>query len=155
MEADVGVTLHPVHIETRYSARTRVLDYLWARLPVLITEGDVTSEWVMTYGVGRVVPESDPEAVAVALNELLSHPRDALASAFEPLLERFSWSQVVEPLRHYCLMGDYAPDRADRNGLGDLSFPESRWRQAWVLWRTQGTRALFHRMWRYVQWRLS
>jgi hypothetical protein len=28
-EADVGVTLHPKQIETRYSIRTRVFDYIW------------------------------------------------------------------------------------------------------------------------------
>ena len=29
-EADIGAMLHPVHVETRFSIRTRVLDYLWA-----------------------------------------------------------------------------------------------------------------------------
>ena len=33
-EAHVGIVLHKVHIETRYSLRTRVLDYIWAKLPI-------------------------------------------------------------------------------------------------------------------------
>ncbi|MFV2044527.1 MAG: glycosyltransferase family 4 protein, partial [Anaerolineales bacterium] len=75
LEADVGTVLHPIHIETRYAIRTRVMDYFWARLPVLITEGDVTGEWVETYGLGRVVPPHDPQAVAEALCELLERPK--------------------------------------------------------------------------------
>ena len=51
-ESDIGVALHPPHVETRYSIRTRVLDYLWARLPVLVSDGDVTSDWIRQYGVG-------------------------------------------------------------------------------------------------------
>ena len=151
-EADVGVTLHPLHVETRYSARTRVLDYFWARLPVLITEGDVTSEWVDAYGIGRVVPEADEAAVAAALIDLLDRPKDAFADAFSPLLERFTWPQVVAPLRRYCLEGDFAPDRLERN----TALPaDSLLRQGWQIWRAAGTRAFAHRVWRYLQWRFS
>ncbi len=161
LEADVGVALHPVHVETRYSARTRVLDYLWARLPVLITEGDVTSEWVAEYGVGRVVPESDPRAVADALCDLLSQPKESLASAFTPLLARFSWPQVVQPLLRYCLEGAYAPDRRERRPCTASQqrsvspLEHSRLVKAVFIWRTQGARAVLHRLWRYIQWKLS
>jgi hypothetical protein len=37
-EADIGVSLHREDVETRYSFRTRVLDYLWAGLPIITTE---------------------------------------------------------------------------------------------------------------------
>lgn len=109
-EADVGVALHPLHVETRFSVRTRVLDYLWARLPVVITQGDLTSEWVHAHGVGRVVPPDDADAVARSILDLLVG-RDALAPAFDPLHARFTWDRVVEPLRRYCLAGARAADR--------------------------------------------
>ncbi len=161
VESDVGVALHPVHVETRYSARTRVLDYLWARLPVLVTEGDVTSEWVQEYGLGRVVPESDADAVADALDFLLSRPKNDFALAFEPLMDEFSWPRVVEPLLAYCREGGYAPDREVRTALqapqsaGLSPLDHSRLVKAVFIWRTQGTRAVLHHIWRYVQWRLA
>ena len=31
LDADVGVSTHFPHIETEFSFRTRILDYLWAR----------------------------------------------------------------------------------------------------------------------------
>jgi GT2 family glycosyltransferase/glycosyltransferase involved in cell wall biosynthesis/SAM-dependent methyltransferase len=110
-EADVGVTLHPLHVETRFSVRTRVLDCFWARLPVVITAGDLTSEWVDAHGVGRVVPPADADAVARALNDLLDQPRGARSAAFAPLREALAWERVVEPLRRYCREGVCAADR--------------------------------------------
>src|SRR5207237_1289819 len=50
LEADVGVSLHFDHLETRYSFRTRVLDYIWAGLPVVCTAGDAVGEMVATNG---------------------------------------------------------------------------------------------------------
>ncbi|GAB4524019.1 MAG: hypothetical protein Fur0018_07270 [Anaerolineales bacterium] len=155
LEADVGVTLHPIHVETRYSARTRVLDYLWAHLPVLITEGDVTSEWVQQYGLGRVVPEADVDAVAAALLDMLSQPKAAFAAAFEPLLARFAWPRVVAPLRCYCLDGRAAPDRDVVHPAGSLAdAAPSTLERLRVVWRTQGLHGVARRAWRYLQWRM-
>ena len=39
LEADIGVSAHFDDLETRFAYRTRLLDYIWARLPI------VTSQW--------------------------------------------------------------------------------------------------------------
>jgi glycosyltransferase involved in cell wall biosynthesis len=162
-EADVGVALHPVHVETRYSIRTRVLDYLWARLPVLVSDGDVTSEWVRQYQVGAVVPPMDVDAIAKALITLLNTPKDYWQPAFAPLAEIFTWSHVIEPLKHYCLQGAPATDLASGrsplpNDIASTNFSQS-WQQrlarARYIWRTEGFRMLLHRSWRFIQWKLS
>jgi GT2 family glycosyltransferase len=156
VEADVGVALHPIHVETRYSIRTRVLDYLWARLPVLVTEGDVTSEWVQEYGIGAVVPEFDEVAAAEALIDILSRPELEWAASFEPLLTRYCWSQVVAPLQRYCLEGGYAPDRAERSAASaPVANSQNSLARALYIWRTAGLKAMLHRTWRHIQWRLS
>ena len=157
-EADVGVTLHPVHIETRYSLRARVLDYFWARLPVLITDGDVTSEWVRQYGLGQVVPPRDVDAVANALKILLERPKSGWAPAFEPVMTAFSWSRLVAPLERYYREGDYAPDRLDRpeppDELASATLSDLLARARFIR-RREGWRAVLHRLWRYIQWRLA
>ncbi len=155
-EADIGVTLHPVHLETRYSIRTRVLDYLWARLPILITEGDVTSEWVRQEELGAVVPPFDSQAVTLGLIRLLDQPKDYWSSRFETLRESLSWSSVVRPLYRYCLEGGYAPDRLERSAGGtDAEEDVNYLRHALTLWRQEGFSTLVHRTWRYLQWRLA
>jgi GT2 family glycosyltransferase/glycosyltransferase involved in cell wall biosynthesis len=157
-EADVGIALHPVHIETRYSIRTRVLDYIWTRLPIVITAGDITSEWVRQYRLGEVVPEQDDTAVSEAILRILAQPKSAWADAFTSLIEQYRWSRVVQPLEAYCLHGLYAPDRIDRRAGKNISNTASLpnlLARARYIWRTEGTRMLLHRLWRYIQWRLA
>jgi GT2 family glycosyltransferase len=158
-EADVGIVLHPMHIETRYSIRTRVVDYMWAKLPIVISEGDITSTWVRENRIGKVVPPFDTGAVSAALIEILGRPKEAWSSAFASLDKNFRWSQVVSPLRNYCLSGSYAADRQLRAEGGINSKPSSPWRtklaRARFIMHSEGWRGLAHRTWRYVQWRLA
>ena len=46
LDADIAVSTHLDHVETRYSFRTRILDYFWAGLPVVATAGDALAELV-------------------------------------------------------------------------------------------------------------
>jgi GT2 family glycosyltransferase len=157
-ESDVGVVLHPEHAETRYAMRTRVMDYIWARLPLLVTEGDVTSEWVKQHGIGLVTKPNDSGSVAEQLCGLLDQPKEKWSPAFTPLIEGFSWEQVVEPLRRYCLEGTYAPDRHQREQPGIAksdSRLRARWARAAYIIRSEGWRMLVHRTWRYFQWWFS
>jgi glycosyltransferase involved in cell wall biosynthesis len=156
-EADIGVTLHPLHVETRYSLRTRVLDYIWARLPILITAGDVTSEWVREYRLGETVAPFQAGEVAAGLLRLLDKPKDHWAPNFTPLQARLSWPTVVEPLRRYCLEGSYAVDRLERSKNPDpLPAREGgALSRAAMIWRQEGFRALVYRGWRYLQARLA
>jgi hypothetical protein len=40
LEADLGLNIHRDNLETRFSFRTRMMDYFWAGLPIITTEGD-------------------------------------------------------------------------------------------------------------------
>ena len=44
LEADIGVSAHIDHLEASLSFRARILDYLWAGLPVVATRGDVLAD---------------------------------------------------------------------------------------------------------------
>ncbi|MBW0009483.1 MAG: glycosyltransferase, partial [Pseudonocardiales bacterium] len=71
LDADAGVTTHFEHVETTFAFRTRVLDYLWAGLPIVTTSGDAFAELVGTEELGVVVPAGDPAALAAALARVL------------------------------------------------------------------------------------
>lgn len=103
-ECDVGVTTHPAHLESRYAFRTRALDYLWAGLPIICTEGDVLAELVRTEGLGLVVAADDPGALASAIERLVSDGGVAAAcrariAAIRPAL---TWTSAVRPLVRFC-----------------------------------------------------
>jgi glycosyltransferase involved in cell wall biosynthesis len=94
-----AVLAHAASLETRLSFRTRVLDFLWAGLPVAATEGGAASALVASSGAGLVV-RPDPRALSEALIALLGddalHAK-AAAAARRAAAER-PWSATLAPL---------------------------------------------------------
>ncbi len=155
-EAAAGVSLHPVHVETHFSIRKRLMDYLWARLPVVTTEGDVASEWIRQYGFGVTVPPHDREAVLEAVVQVLNRPRAEWYAAYPDFASEHYWKRVVEPLRRSLMDGRKAADaHIQRVTPNTASSPKSSFYRALFILRSQGISALFHRGWRYLQWRLA
>ncbi|MGH8982649.1 MAG: glycosyltransferase family 4 protein [Acidimicrobiia bacterium] len=115
LEADVGVSTHLDHVETAFSFRTRILDYLWAGLPVVATRGDALADLIEGEGVGLTVPPGDVDALEDALFKLLNDA--ALAAASRERLPRvaaaYRWSRVLQPLLDFCGAPRRAPDLLD------------------------------------------
>jgi glycosyltransferase involved in cell wall biosynthesis len=104
LDADVGVSTHFDHLETTFSFRTRILDYLWAGLPVVATGGDTFGTLIAAEGLGAAVAERDVDDLAGALSSLL-YDEDAARRARENVLrvrERFTWPEVLAPLTAFC-----------------------------------------------------
>jgi len=112
LEADFSVVSHPGNIETRFSFRTRVLDCIWARLPLIITEGDAMAEWVTTENLGYTVPPHDVSAMVDAIEKMLaSGGRQIFEQAFYNLQKSLRWREVVLPLQRFCLQPSITPDK--------------------------------------------
>jgi glycosyltransferase involved in cell wall biosynthesis len=113
LEADAGVSTHGFHLETTLAFRTRVLDYLWAGLPMVLSKGDSFAELVKREELGVAVPPSDVNLLADALEKVLYDEEFAAASRknVELVAERFRWDAVLEPLLEYVRDPWQAPDR--------------------------------------------
>ena len=46
LESSAGLSIHMDRLETEFAYRTRVMDYIWAKLPVITTEGDSIAKMV-------------------------------------------------------------------------------------------------------------
>jgi hypothetical protein len=115
LEADAGVSTHFQHVETTFSFRTRILDYMWANLPIVTTAGDSFGDLVAAEGMGVSVPERDVDALADALEAMLYDP-EAAATARENVArvrEDFTWEKALAPLVEFCHSPYPAPDRAN------------------------------------------
>jgi glycosyltransferase involved in cell wall biosynthesis len=113
LEADLGVSTHFDHVETAFSFRTRILDYLWAGLPVVATGGDSLGDLIERQGLGRTVPADDVDALEQALEEML-YDDAAVAGArarVAAVAETLRWSEVLRPLREFCRAPRRAADR--------------------------------------------
>jgi glycosyltransferase involved in cell wall biosynthesis len=113
-EADLGLSTHRDHLETRMSFRTRMLDYLWGGLPIVCTAGDVCAELVSERGLGAVVPPGDVPALASAIERFVDDPdeRERCRRRILDVAEEFRWSRVIDPLARFCDAPRLAPDRA-------------------------------------------
>ena len=108
LDADVAVSIHLDNLETRFSFRTRILDYLWARRPMILTAGDPLGDLVAARGLGITVAPGDVDAIVDALGRLLT---DGLPHAdFAPTVAQFQWPAVAEPLAALALTPRRAPD---------------------------------------------
>ncbi|WP_233206101.1 glycosyltransferase [Cryobacterium sp. N19] len=159
LDADVGVSTHLDHIETAYSFRTRMLDYLWASLPIVGTEGDTFAELIRKHDLGATVPAQDVEALVEALEKLLYDQTrlGETAARVSEFAVTMTWPLMLLPLIRFCLAPLPAADRnprvlSQRNQiLSDLrkQVAEIESSSSWRItrpWRRLGSfRKWFHR----------
>ncbi|CAN5801637.1 hypothetical protein BH23CHL2_BH23CHL2_28970 [soil metagenome] len=116
LQASLTLSLHQPTIESRFAFRTRVLDNLWCRVPIVATEGDVLADIVSRDGLGRVVPPGDPQAVADAIKCLLDRDENRnVRRRIATAAQDYTWEQVAGPLLRYCR----APWKSRPGGNGE------------------------------------
>jgi GT2 family glycosyltransferase len=122
-EADLGVSTHLDHVETEFSFRTRILDYLWAGLPVVATDGDSFGQLIDRRGVGITVPAEDIDALEHALFRVLDDDvaRAEFGRRSVELAKEFRWSQVLAPLTEFCRNPHRAPDLVEPEMAATIS----------------------------------
>lgn len=114
LDADLGVSTHFKHIETTFSFRTRILDYLWTALPIVTTEGDSFGNLVSAEGLGASVPERDVTALAEAIERYL-YDETSIAEARKNIIrvrESFRWQRTLAPLVRFLREPTFAADKA-------------------------------------------
>lgn len=152
LEVDAGITAHFHQLETRFSFRTRVLDYLWAGLPIIATSGDAMGDLVAREGLGLTCRYESVSDWEMAISAMLSQESllpDARRN-IERVRQAFTWEQAVSPLVGY--LG--APYRTPKGGSIPpllLKDPLSLFAKAFLSLKDEGWLGLRHR----VQRRLS
>lgn len=159
LDADAGVSTHFDHLETEFSFRTRILDYLWAGLPTITTSGDFFAELVAEQHLGAVVPAKNVEALSEAIEEVLYNSafHSTAVSNVKDVRKQYFWEVVTKPLSTYIAQASIA---ADRKAVGkrpeDLkrftsqqrgkTLTERRFRAATNLLREEGVGAVVKRI---------
>lgn len=112
LESDIALTLHDENaLEARLAFRTRVLDYIWASIPIVATRGDATSEYIAQHEIGVLVDNQDAAGAARAIQQLLEVSRNDLEDRFERARQALTWERVAQPLAEFCRNPRRAPDK--------------------------------------------
>jgi GT2 family glycosyltransferase len=152
LESDIGVSTHLDHVETEFSFRTRLLDYLWASLPIVATAGDSLAAVVEAGNIGLTVPAGDVDALEAALFRLLDDDslRASCRAAIERIVPEYRWSKTLEPLLEFCRRPRRAPDLVDPETAAMVEAMHGG------MWRRVGWRADLRKTLRFIgrgEWR--
>jgi glycosyltransferase involved in cell wall biosynthesis len=136
LEADIGVCTYFDNLETRYAFRSRVLDLLWAELPIICTQGDVLAELVASRPLGIAIAERDEDALVNAIRRLADDKAfvEECKGNLKQAKEEYRWERTLEPLVDYCRRSTGVPrGRAQRAlplALGLAALAESMFLRA-------------------------
>lgn len=105
LESYAGVSCHFNNLETRFSFRTRILDYLWCKLPIISTEGDYFAEEITKNTLGLVVKYKDPISLSEAIIKL-SDENQFYNQCVDNIIRyrsKLKWNIVTQPLKEFCM----------------------------------------------------
>lgn len=126
LDADIGVSTHLDHLETAFSFRTRILDYLWAGLPIVATNGDTFESIIEINKLGLTVAPGDVEQLAKGISTLLYEENLSfeISNNVRKFSETLRWNLVLDPLLCFIMSARHSADFGSgfTTGLNRISF---------------------------------
>jgi glycosyltransferase involved in cell wall biosynthesis len=111
LESDIALSLHHETVETELAYRSRILEYIWAGVPIVATRGDATSTLVSKYNLGAVVDYQDVSGVTQAILNILAGSQERYQASLAVAREELTWEKATRPLIQFCLNPRRAADR--------------------------------------------
>ncbi len=105
LESEFAVVTYPIGPETEMSFRTRIIDCLWGRLPVICTKGDSVAEIIENEGLGATVEEKNPKELAEKIIEFLTNKQKLKRTSKRVdkfIKEKMNWDVVIKPIDRFC-----------------------------------------------------
>lgn len=100
LEADLGLSTHFDHLETRFSFRTRILDYFWTKLPIVATKGDSMADLVSARNLGVAVDYEDVDGLANTITTLLDDKKAVkeIKENLSVIRDEYRWKLITQPI---------------------------------------------------------
>lgn len=103
LDADIGITTYRNTLETHFSWRTRILDYLWAGVPVICSGGDSLSELIAAKELGMLFTGScEHELAGMILSLLENNQLKKFQKNILKIQKELSWEKALTPLLKFC-----------------------------------------------------
>jgi glycosyltransferase involved in cell wall biosynthesis len=103
LESDLAVCVSPGSLENAYSFRTRLVDALWAGLPIVCTRGGSMADFVELHDVGLCTRPGDADQLRDCLLRALEPDAQSRFRANIGLCQRLlRWDKCAEPLVEFC-----------------------------------------------------
>ncbi|MCX7013566.1 MAG: glycosyltransferase [Candidatus Sumerlaeota bacterium] len=119
LDADLAAATAPEGAENTFAFRTRLVDAVWAGVPILCTRGGFMGDFVERNEVGLTVPGGDPAALKAAILRALEPEAQARFRAnLAGCRHELQWDNCLKPLGEF----------VERVARGEYRrAPEPRW----------------------------
>lgn len=100
LDSDAVILINKVGIENTLAWRTRLVDYIWADLPVLTNGGDPLSDMLERENAVDILPGLEAEDLAKSLEKLVRDPRQlqTFTKNMCKVREKLYWDKATENL---------------------------------------------------------
>jgi glycosyltransferase involved in cell wall biosynthesis len=121
----LGISTHFDEIETRFSFRTRILDYIGHKLPIIATGGDSMAELISKKQLGLIIGYQNETEAEEAISKLITSKalyqtcRDNLCS----VKEEYLWPVLLKPLSRFITGNQFiSTSKLSTGRLNQLTF---------------------------------
>jgi glycosyltransferase involved in cell wall biosynthesis len=131
-QASIGISTHFDNLETHYSFRTRILDYLWAELPMVATRGDFFADLIEEKKLGIVVEPKKPAEIADAIIKLTDDKvfRAITKNNIKKIKPLFYWENILSSLIKRIKEDDFSSPSISNYGISVISL-KYWWAKFW------------------------
>jgi glycosyltransferase involved in cell wall biosynthesis len=123
--ADVAINIPSITIEDELSVRTRVIDYLWANLPIISPAKDEYSATIVNEGAGFAYEAGDPLSMAQTIETIMDDQeklRVARGKIHALLRQKFNLDNYISPLNSFIQKPYVDPTRLSSRGIASDLF---------------------------------
>ena len=123
-QSTIGISTHFDNTETRFSFRTRVLDYLWAKLPMILTTGDSFADLCERKNLGVVVDFEKPQEIAAAMEKIVDDKKfsDEIRKNLTETKKDFYWETVAKNIAEVINENRFMPRTVGLANFLNLTF---------------------------------
>ncbi len=123
--ADAAINIPPITIEDELSVRTRVVDYIWANLPIISPAKDEYSDAVINEGAGFLYEAENPSSLSETIEQIMNDPsklENAKSKMNILLKNKFNLENYLAPLESFIKNPYVDPLRKSPKGIGSDLF---------------------------------
>ncbi|MFW6255903.1 MAG: glycosyltransferase family 4 protein [Candidatus Sumerlaeota bacterium] len=103
LESDLAVCTAPDSLENIFAFRTRLVDAIWARLPIIMTDGSALADFVRQHDLGFIVRPQDAVQLADRIERALEpEVQQRFRDNMNHCRDLLRWNVCAQELIQYC-----------------------------------------------------
>jgi glycosyltransferase involved in cell wall biosynthesis len=98
LDSDLVVVINKIGEENELAWRTRLVDFIWANLPIITNGGDPLGETLLGENAAAQLGSLEPESIATKLAAVLTDPKriQTMREQLKELKKRYYWDVVTQ-----------------------------------------------------------